>query len=232
MLPTSIALQNASNLRDLGGWPTQDGRTVRTGLVFRAPALINLGDADQATIAALGLRTICDFRGVRERAANPVTIAQAENLSLPIEPSVGAGLRDILRTGQATGHMTLSEMLDLLGEAYRAYALQSFAQYRAMFERILAPGGLPLLLHCSAGKDRTGFGSALLLRALGVAWEHAIQDYLPPKLKDVLLSAHETLLTAAFDAIDATHGSLDTYLATAIGLDAPARARLQALRLA
>ena len=248
MLPIEIPLQNASNLRDLGGWPTQDGRTVRTGLVFRAPALINLTPEDQASIAALGLRTICDFRGVRERAANPVTIELAENLSLPIEPSVGAGLRDILRTGQATGHMTPAEMLDLLGEAYRAYALQSFAQYRTLFERILAPGGLPLLLHCSAGKDRTGFGAALLLRALGVAWEHVVDDYLatnrlwrreiaekfdlPPELKDVLLSAHETLLTTALAAIDDMHGSLDAYLTHAIGLDAQARARLHTLLLA
>ena len=248
MLPTSVPLQNASNLRDLGGWPTQDGCAVRTGLVFRAPALINLSEADQARIAGLRLRTICDFRGVRERAASPVAIDGAEHLSLPIEPSVGAGLRDILRTGQATGHMIPAEMLDLLREAYRAYALQSFARYRTLFERILTPNGLPLLLHCSAGKDRTGFGAALLLRALGVAWQHVVDDYLatnrlwrreiaanfdlPPELKEVLLSAHETLLTAAFKAIDKAYGSLDTYLSQAIGLDPAARARLHAVLLA
>ncbi len=248
MLPTPIALQDASNLRDLGGWPTQDGRAVRTGLVFRAPALIGLSEPDRAVIAALGLRTVCDFRGVRERAANPVAIGGADNLSLPIEPSVGAGLRDILRTGQATGQMSPAEMRGLLADAYRAYALQSFAQYRTMFERILAPGGLPLLLHCSAGKDRTGFGAALLLRALGVAREHVLDDYLatnrlwrreiagnfdlPPELMDVLLSAHESLLNAAFDAIDDAYGSLDAYLVQAIGLDGRAQARLHALLLA
>ena len=209
MLPRDIPLQNASNLRDLGGWPTADGRQVRTGLVFRAPALINLALSDATAVARLGLRTICDFRGVRERANAPVDIAGVNNVSLPIEPSVGASLRDILRTGQASGHVSPDEMFDLLRDAYRAYALRSFAQYRALFARMLAPGGLPILLHCSAGKDRTGFGSALLLTALGVAWDDVIEDYLatnrlwrretanmfdlPPDIKEVLLGAHETL---------------------------------------
>ncbi len=238
----SIPLQSASNLRDLGGWPTQGGRHVRTGLIFRAPALSHLSAEDEAVIAGLGLRTVCDLRGVREAAHNPVTLAGTARLSLPIEPAVGANLRDILRTGQDSGHTTPEDMQDLLREAYRAYALQSFRQYRALFAALLAPGGTPLLLHCSAGKDRTGFGSALLLSALGVAWDHVLEDYLatntlwrreitgnfdlPPAVKDVLFSAHETLLTTAFDALRSQYGSLDAYLEQAIGLDAAAQATL------
>ncbi len=239
MLPSDIPLQNASNLRDLGGWPTADGRRVRRGLVFRAPALVNLTPPDEAEVARLGLRSICDLRGVRERANAPVHVPGADNLSMPIEPSVGASLRDILRTGQASGHVSPDEMLDLLADAYRAYALQSFAQYRALFARLLAPDGLPLLMHCSAGKDRTGFGSALLLTALGVCWDNVAEDYLatnrfwrretasmfdlPPALKDVLLGAHEALLRAAFDAAAQAYGSIDAYLEQAIGLDRAAR---------
>ncbi len=239
----SVPLLGASNLRDLGGWPTRDGRRVRTGLVFRAPALSRLSPEDQASVAALGLRTVCDLRGVREAEANPVLLDGATRLALPIEPSVGAGLRDILRTGQASGHMAPQDMLDLLADAYRAYALQSHPQYRALFAAIMAPDGLPLLLHCSAGKDRTGFGSALLLTALGVAWHDVLEDYLatntlwkreiasafdlPPEVKDVLLGAHETLLVAAFDAVRGTYGSVEAYLAEAIGVDVAAlRARL------
>ena len=235
MRARDIPLENASNLRDLGGWPTVDGRRVRTGLVFRAPALINLSPSDEAAVARLGLRTICDLRGVRERANAPVAIAGVANISMPIEPSVGASLRDILRTGQATGQVSPDEMFDLLRDAYRAYALQSFPQYRALFVHLLAPDGLPVLLHCSAGKDRTGFGSALLLTALGVSWNDVLEDYLatnrfwrretasmfdlPQDIKDVLLGAHETLLCAAFDAVREEYGSVDFYLDRAIGLD-------------
>ncbi len=243
-LPLQIALERASNLRDLGGWPTQDGRRVRTGLIFRAPALLGLSPADRATIARLGLRTAIDFRGVQERLNNPVTLEGVTADPHPIEPSVGAGLRDIVLTGQASGHYSAEDMLDLLTQAYRAYALSSIPQYRALFAALADPGRVPLLFHCSAGKDRTGFGAALLLTALGVAWEHVLADYLatnllwrreiarhfdlPPPVKEALLSVQEPLLTAAFDAARGAYGSMDAYLDQAMGLDQPARAALAA----
>jgi protein-tyrosine phosphatase len=113
-----------------------------------------------------------------------------------------------------------------------------------MFARLLSQDGLPLLMHCSAGKDRTGFGAALLLTALGVAWDDVMADYLatnrlwrreipnalelPPVVKDTLLTAHATLLTSAFSAVNGAYGAVDAYLERAIGLDARGRADLQA----
>jgi len=239
-----VPLQNASNLRDLGGWPAQDGRIVRTGLIFRAPALANLSASDHETVAALGLRTVCDLRGIREAGANPVDIPGAVRLALPIEPSVGGSLKDILHTGQITGHMSPDDMMVLLQDAYRAYALLSFTQYRAIFQALLQEQA-PLLLHCSAGKDRTGFGAALILSTLGVAWDHILEDYLatntqwrreiasrfdlPEVVKTVLLGAHAPLLTGAFEALRREYGTLDDYLHRAMGLDADARVRLRAL---
>jgi protein-tyrosine phosphatase len=242
-LPIAVALERASNLRDLGGWPTRDGRRVRAGLIFRAPALLGLSAADRETIAALGIRTAVDFRGVQERENNPVVLAGIAAVPQPIEPSVGAGLRDIVLTGQASGHVSPDDMMDLLTQAYRAYALSSFAQYRAMFAMLADEARLPLMFHCSAGKDRTGFGAALLLTALGVEWPHVLADYLatnrlwrreiarnfdlPEAVKDKLLSVHESLLTAAFDAARGAYGSIDAYLAEAVGLDGPALAHLR-----
>ncbi len=241
-LPLPIKLEKGSNLRDLGGWPTADGKRVRTGVVFRAPALVGLSDADQAAVAALGIRTVCDFRGVRESAVNPVELPGARHEKLPIEPSVGAGLKDILRTGAAAGHVSPDDMLELLREAYKSYALQNAEKYRAMFALLLADE-VPLLFHCSAGKDRTGFGAALLLTALGVGWDAVLADYLatnrlwrreiarnfelPADVKETLLTAHASLLVAAFSAIDGAFGSMDAYLAQAIGLDTAARAALR-----
>ena len=243
-LPATIALECASNLRDLGGWRTADGKRVRAGLVFRAPALVGLSPADEAAIAALKLRIVCDLRGERESAASPVAIAGARRVALPIEPSVGASLKDILRTGAATGHANAPDMMGLLRDAYAAYALQYASHYATLFTLLLSDGGTPLLFHCSAGKDRTGFGAALLLTALGVAWDDVVADYLatnrlwrretargldlPPDLRDVLLGAHADLLAAAFAAIRGAYGSVDAYLEQALGLDGYARTDLQA----
>jgi len=244
MQVADIPLKSASNLRDLGGWPTLDGRRVRGGRVFRAAALAGLCAEDEAAIAALGLRAVVDFRGTRERARAPVILAGAINYSLAIEASVGAGLKDIMRTGQMSGHFKRADVMALLQEAYIAYALQNFGQYRGLFDLLQTEDNLPLLFHCAAGKDRTGFGAALLLSALGVAWPDVLEDYLatnrfwqresvrdldlPPGVSEVLLGAHASLLEGAFRAVRREYGSLEAYLAGPIGLDAGARTRLTA----
>jgi protein-tyrosine phosphatase len=112
-----------------------------------------------------------------------------------------------------------------------------------MFDLLLQPERRPLLFHCTAGKDRTGFGAALVLAALGVEWEAIRADYLatnrlwvadaeitaalPPPVAEVLLRVHHDLLDVAFAAIVAEHGSLDTYLIERIGLDPVRRKRLR-----
>jgi len=243
-LPRFVVLENASNLRDLGGYPAGGGRHTKFGRVFRAPALVALSPADEAAIAALGIKITCDFRGERESEALPVILPGARVEKLPIEPSVGGGLRDILRTGLADGDVTPAHMFELLREAYEAYALTNFTRYRSLFALLGSEENLPLLFHCSAGKDRTGFGAALLLTALGVPWDDVMQDYLatnalwrreiaqnfemPDPILNTLLSAHEGLLTAAFAAIRREYGSVDAYLSQAIALTDRARENLRA----
>ena len=240
--PYVVELAGASNLRDLGGYRTQDGRTVRRGLVFRSAALAGLTEADQATLGGLGLRTICDFRGIEESERAPTRLAGPEIVAVPIEPTVGAGLRDILQTKEATGEALFA----VLERAYAAYALSSQVQYRTMLDRIV-DGGTPLLFHCSAGKDRTGFGAALLLTALGVPWDTVVADFeatnrlwrrdtvpssdLPPAIRESLLNADRTLLEAAFDAARRQYGSLAAYYETALGFGAERMLRLHAIML-
>ncbi len=240
--PFALRLEGVSNLRDLGGYRTADGRRVRRGLVFRSAALAGLTAADERQVAQLGLRRICDLRGVDEARAAPTRLAGPAIVPLPIEPTVGAGLRDILQTGQASGEALES----VLTEAYVAYALASFAQYRAILA-LLLEGASPLLFHCSAGKDRTGFGAALLLTALGVAWETVLADSdatnrlwrrdtvpaadLPAALREKLLRAEPAYLTAAFAAARDAYGSLDAYLAGPLDLGPANRAKLQAALL-
>jgi protein-tyrosine phosphatase len=240
-LPHEIALERGSNLRDLGGYPARAGRRVRFGRLYRSAALPDLSPADWQRVAALGLRTVGDFRGAQERMRAPMPIAGAETVSLAVEPTVGAGLRDILATRDATGE----DLMTLLRRAYEDYALGCTAQFTRLFALILEPDGLPLLYHCSAGKDRTGFASALILSAVGVSWDVVVQDYLAtnrlwrrdtvpskdlsPALAEILLGAHVELLEAAFEAIRRTDGSIDAYLERALGIDAAGRQRLDAL---
>lgn len=236
-LPRSVSLASASNVRDLGGWPAAGGR-VRFGRVYRAAALSGLTAADAGVLAALGVRTVCDLRGTAERATAPTRLDGASIHSLPIEPSVGASLRDILATRDATGE----DVLTLMHEAYVAYALDWAHRYRAMFDLLLREDAA-LLFHCSAGKDRTGFGAALILTVLGTPREFVMQDYLasnrlwrgeadiaaglPPDIGTKLLLVHPELLDAAFAAIDDAYGGFDRYAELQLGLDAASREQLR-----
>lgn len=159
-------------MRDLGGWPADGGR-VRFGCVFRGAALSALTEADEAVLSGLRVRTVCDLRGVAESAAAPTRLVGAMIHSLPIEPLVAASLRDIAATHGARGE----DVPVLMRRAYVAYALEWGHRYRAMFD-LLVDGPGAFLLHCSAGKDRTGFGAALILTALGVPREAVMEDYL------------------------------------------------------
>ncbi|MCW3475583.1 tyrosine-protein phosphatase [Limobrevibacterium gyesilva] len=239
-LPRALPLQGASNVRDLGGWPAAGGRRVRFGRVFRAAALSGLTQADAAVLAATGLGTVCDLRGEKERQKAPSRLPGVTTHALSIEPSLGASLRDIAARRTATG----ADVMMLMRRAYTAYALEWAHRYQAMFALLLAEDAPPLLFHCSAGKDRTGFGAALLLTALGVEADAVREDYLatnrlwrgdaelaaalPPAVADVLLRVHPELLDAAFGAIRESHGTLEAYLEQRIGVDAGRRAALQA----
>ena len=237
-------MQGASNARDLGGWPTEGGGRVRFGQVFRSAALDRLTAADAAVLAGAGLRSVVDLRGERERAYAPSRLQALPGVAvhlLPIDPSLGASLREIATRREATG----AEALALMRRAYAAYALDWAHRYAAMFELLLDATQRPLLFHCTAGKDRTGFGAALLLAALGVPraairedylatgrlWrgDAAIEALLPRAVAPVLMGVHGALLDDTFAAIDAAHGSMEAYLGQRLGLDA---ARLERLRAA
>jgi protein-tyrosine phosphatase len=152
-------------------------------------------------------------------------------------------LRDLLAREEATGE----DVHDLLRTAYAAYASDHLPRYRALFDLLLREERLPLLFHCSAGKDRTGFGAALLLTALGVPRETVISDYLatnriwkrehalppntPADVRDTLLTAHRPLLEAALDLAVSGQGGLDSLLENGLGLGPPRLARLRAALL-
>ncbi len=232
-------LQGATNFRDLGGHTGHGGRRVRCGLVYRSDHLAGLSQDDLRALQSLGLTHRIDFRGAGERQALPSDVPGITALSLAIEPTVVHRVNALLQSGHEP---TEAETVELMCQTYRLFALEGAPVYARFFRHLLEQT-TPLVFHCTAGKDRTGFAAALLLSALGVARDDIVQDYLrtnqlyvrsalveargPAHVMDVLWSVQPAFLEAAFQAIDDEHGGMDTYLAGPIGLGA---AELQRLR--
>lgn len=233
-----LNLAGASNFRDLGGYQTRDGRTVRWRQVFRSNHLAHLTEQDVAIVRGLGVRSAFDFRGVVERAEALCGMADVTVHSLPVEPTVVAALRAIAESRQ----LSKSDALEVMRDSYRGYVQDNTQRYRALFTHLLEDRA-PLVIHCTAGKDRTGFACALILHALGVPDDVIADDYLltnqfykrdpsastelPDDVKQVLGTVQRPFLNAAFEAIDADYGSLDGYFRDGLGLGQVERKALE-----
>jgi protein-tyrosine phosphatase len=234
-----LNLAGASNFRDLGGYSGRDGRMVRWRQIFRSNHLGHLTEADIEALRPLGLKSAFDFRGTEERADAMCAVAEIMVHSLPIEPTVTAELRSRLAAGAP---VLPADALKVMRDSYRNYVRQNTPSYRALFSHLLEDRA-PLVIHCTAGKDRTGFACALILHALGVPEAAIAEDYLltnrfyrrpttssdlPDDVRQVLGSVESSFLGAAFDAISADYGDLESYFSRGLGLGAGERARLEA----
>ena len=175
-------------------------------------------------------------------------IPGAQNLPLKIEPRIGASLRDLLQRQEATGE----DVIAILRHAYITYVTEHLPVYRRLFALILEADRVPLVFHCTAGKDRTGISAALVLLALGAARDQVIDDYCATRryldlewrerilaamlgdpgqvnrrVADVMFDAHPDYIGASLAEMDERHGSPDAYLRDTLGLDA---SRLERLR--
>ncbi len=168
-----IPLQGASNFRDLGGYQTTDGRTVRRGLIYRAGLLARLTDADHAKLAELGLKYVCDLRSDQEVRNLPDRLPQGvrhEHLAIFNENESRVGVKALL--------FRRHELDRVIAESYTDFMLKEKPQvFGAALRRLADPANLPAVFHCTAGKDRTGIVAALLLMLLGVPDETIIADY-------------------------------------------------------
>jgi protein-tyrosine phosphatase len=235
-----LNLAGASNFRDLGGYPTQGGRTVRWRQIFRSNHLGHLTEEDIAIMRDLGVRSAFDFRGTEERTAALCCMPDIAVHSLPVEPTVVAALRAIAASGTP---LSTEHAVEVMRDSYRSYVQQNTRHYRTLFAHLLEDRA-PLVIHCTAGKDRTGFACALILHTLGVSEDVISEDYLltnsfyrrdpnhstdlPDEVRQVLGSVQESFLAAAFEAIDADYGDLETYLRDGLGLGKAERASLEA----
>src|SRR5215470_9106497 len=219
-LPRHLKLEGASNFRDVGGYPASDGRSVRWRRIFRSNHLGHLTDTDIEVVRGLGVRSAFDFRGSEERTAAVCKVEEIDVHSLPIEPTVVAALRARLQARA----LSSADALDIMRESYRGYVRTNTHSFRELFAQILKDTA-PLVIHCTAGKDRTGFACALVLHTLGVADDMIAEDYLltnrfyrrdpavssdlSDEVREVLGTVQASFLAAAFETINAGYGSLD-----------------------
>ena len=236
----NLNLAGACNFRDLGGYHTKDGRTLRWRQIFRSNHLGHVTAADIDILRGLGLKTAFDFRGTEERIAALCELPEIEVHSLPIEPTVVAALRARRAAGIA---LSSADAVDVMRQSYRNYVRANTPSFRALFGHLLEDRA-PLVIHCTAGKDRTGFACALILHALGVPDEIIAEDYLltnrfyrrdraassdlPEEVGRVLGTVQASFLAAAFETIDDDYGGLERYLSDGLGLGARERVRLEA----
>jgi protein-tyrosine phosphatase len=235
-----LNLAGASNFRDLGGYPARDGRTVCWRQIFRSNHLGHLTEADIEVLRPLGLKSAFDFRGAEERVTALCGLEEISVHSLPIEPTVVATLRARRAAGVA---LSSADALDVMRESYRNYVRYNTPSFRALFTHLLEDRA-PLVIHCTAGKDRTGFACALILHALDVPDDLIAEDYLltnrfyrrdpsassdlPDEVSRVLASVQTSFLATAFEAISADYGNLENYFSEGLGLGAQERTGLQA----
>lgn len=169
-----LTLQGGCNFRDIGGYRTADGRHVQWGKVFRAGVLSYVTAADHAHLGALGIRSICDLRRAEERLKEPTRWPdQTARIFHWDDEEDTQSLRKYAAQQPATSEGMFAAMLDL----YRGLPRRMSGRIAGLLTSIIE-GHLPTVVHCAAGKDRTGVAIAVLLSSLGVARDTVVEDYL------------------------------------------------------
>lgn len=242
-------LEGALNFRDLGGYRSADGRTVRWHCVYRSGTTHALTVGDIARLGAQGIRYAYDLRSNQERREQPNRLRDIANLEYRFRDHdhLPGDIRRLLKSPEARAEHSHQVMLDV----YRTLPFEFADAFRILFRHI-ADGDIPLVFNCTAGKDRTGVAAALMLTALGVPRETVFEDYLlteqffeqscklilreraMPMLATLdraiwepLMRVHPEYLEATFEQLASSHGSVEGYLRDQLGLDA---AQLESLR--
>ena len=237
-----VALEAVHNFRDLGGYPANDGSVTAWGRMFRADGLQRLTTADIEVVRSLGLRTVIDLRSHAELAERGTFPRYSMDVNFAHHPVIDA-------TWQLGEHRDKGEH-DFLTWAYRDMLATGSARFAGAIEGLAAPGALPAVFHCAAGKDRTGVLAALVLGALGVPHEVILADYaltadgmqrmrewagrempeLLQRMADVpsgFLAALPEALGEVIDELAMSHGSIEQYVLS-IGVSPTSLAALAA----
>lgn len=226
--PRTDIMEGATNFRDLGGYASANGKQIVWGKVFRSQTLAQLSDRDVEKMRELGIKTVIDFRDDNEVAKAPSRLPEGVKV---IRLPIGLGSNDSTQQAMQSlmsGQVDSLQCVSFMEEANRRFATEFASQYKDFFAVLLKKENYPVVFHCTAGKDRTGFAAAMLLSALDVDWYTVMEDYLltneclpqqplspeqaaAPALR-LLWSVQPSYLNAAKDEIIRHYGSINNYL--------------------
>lgn len=247
-----------NNLRDLGGYLTDNGQVTRYGLLFRSDDLFPLPPEDCRYLEAMAIRSIVDYRSLAERNSRPnKKIATAQEYIC----SPNASMAELASASMETDKERIDQLLKIAespdaqtyfekGRAGMAEEMARFvedplgiAAFKGLLTLVKNPDNAPLIQHCRGGKDRTGYGTALILILLGVPTRTIFEDYLltidmnrernhkrmqeyqqytdhPMVLKALAdaMSTQESYLQASFDAMTRLSGTPLDYICHYLGI--------------
>jgi protein-tyrosine phosphatase len=258
---TSLGIASVPNLRDLGGYPTRDRRTVTTGLVYRSDQLSGITPEDMAKLAAFNFKVDYDLRTAAERDKRPDELPPGvENVWLNVladSPQSGpAQLEKLLRDPpQANKVLGNGQVEAAFKQAYREFVSLPSAktEFGRLFRGLAERSQLPALFHCTTGKDRTGWAAAALLELLGVPRDIIMADYLrsndtiipkyqaaiaafvaaggDPAIPEAIIGVQDAYLNASFDEMKTQYGTIENYFAKGLAMDTDGQQALRAVYL-
>ncbi|WP_433199868.1 tyrosine-protein phosphatase [Dactylosporangium sp. CS-047395] len=216
----SLGLANATNFRDVGGYTTADGHTVRTGVVFRSNKLSNLTAAEWQVVTAHGINRDVDLRNIQERGDEPdhapagvaYQVADVASLShgIRFHDNAGVTLLAAIAAGLLSGSSDLGQSI---GYPFMVNFVGADYAFRDTLKAIATNTSGGVVYHCSAGKDRTGWATAVLLTLLGVPMATVEADFL---LSNTYLGRADAVqvawLRAAFAELYHIYGTFTAYL--------------------
>lgn len=224
---TAIRLEGAKNFRDIGGYETSDGRRVRTGLVYRANKLSSLTEADLGKLTDANVTLDVDLRNRWERKEAPDRIPEGVRYQVADVVSFEHGIAFHefvpITLGRALIDAAVTKSSDIgqsIGYPFMVTYRGSDVAFRDLLTAIAGNTDGATVFHCSAGKDRTGWGAAVLLSLLGVPKETVYEDFLASNTylgRDK--AVERSWLDASFAQVDRLYGSVDAYVRDGLGVD-------------
>ena len=174
-----LVFSGAKNFRDLGGYPSTDGRSVRWNLLYRSDALHKLTDADHERLVDLDLERIIDLRAEPEAEQEPDRLPADLSRRLVHIPMSDNETNAVFETRDVfIKNLKNIDAVQFLLQTNTEFVTRFTPQFKQFLHEVLSASGRPVLFHCAAGKDRTGFAAAILLRILGVPHHVVQEDYL------------------------------------------------------